>query len=135
KMCPQQFRYITIKTFHSLCTSILRTEAKNIALPADFVVYDDSDCLGLIKGIFRLSKDRDIQDKFSQISDCKTKASHLQLSPNYPLEKLFAPLTPDLRPLTTRERSYIQTFPDNFIFVGSKTDLEQMIGNAVPVKL
>ncbi|MFM6505110.1 MAG: UvrD-helicase domain-containing protein, partial [Dolichospermum sp.] len=25
KMCPQQFRYITIKTFHSLCTSILRT--------------------------------------------------------------------------------------------------------------
>ena len=34
-----------------------------------------------------------------------------------------------------RERSYLQTFPDNFIFAGSKTDLEQMIGNAVPVKL
>ena len=46
-----------------------------------------------------------------------------------------APVTPDLRPLTTRERSYIQTFPDDFIFVGSKTDLEQMIGNAVPIKL
>lgn len=46
-----------------------------------------------------------------------------------------APVTPDLRPLTTRERSYIQTFPENFIFAGSKTDLEQMIGNAVPVKL
>jgi hypothetical protein len=35
----------------------------------------------------------------------------------------------------SRERSYLQTFPDNFIFAGSKTDLEQMIGNAVPVKL
>ncbi|MEA5579846.1 DNA cytosine methyltransferase [Nodularia harveyana UHCC-0300] len=46
-----------------------------------------------------------------------------------------APLTPSSRPLTTRERSYIQTFPDDFIFTGSKTDLEQMIGNAVPVKL
>jgi DNA (cytosine-5)-methyltransferase 1 len=46
-----------------------------------------------------------------------------------------AELTPDLRPLTTRERSYIQSFPDDFIFAGSKTDLEQMIGNAVPVKL
>lgn len=40
-----------------------------------------------------------------------------------------------LRPLTTVERSYIQTFPKNFIFNGSKTDLEQVIGNAVPVKL
>ncbi|MBK1987550.1 DNA cytosine methyltransferase [Sphaerospermopsis aphanizomenoides BCCUSP55] len=46
-----------------------------------------------------------------------------------------APVKPDLRSLTTIERSYIQTFPENFIFAGSKTDLEQMIGNAVPVKL
>lgn len=44
-------------------------------------------------------------------------------------------VTPDLRPLTTIERSYIQTFPEDFIFEGSKTDLEQMIANAVPVKL
>jgi DNA (cytosine-5)-methyltransferase 1 len=40
-----------------------------------------------------------------------------------------------LRPLTTIERSYLQTFPDDFIFRGTKTDLEQVIGNAVPVKL
>ena len=40
-----------------------------------------------------------------------------------------------VRPLTTIERSYIQTFPKKFIFEGSKSDLEQMIGNAVPVKL
>ena len=40
-----------------------------------------------------------------------------------------------VRPLTTKERSMIQTFPENFIFVGGKSDLEQMIGNAVTVKL
>jgi DNA (cytosine-5)-methyltransferase 1 len=40
-----------------------------------------------------------------------------------------------VRPLTTIERSYIQTFPKGFVFQGSKSDLEQMIGNAVPVKL
>ncbi|MCD7710876.1 MAG: DNA cytosine methyltransferase [Porphyromonadaceae bacterium] len=40
-----------------------------------------------------------------------------------------------VRPLTTRERSMIQTFPENFIFMGGKSDMEQMIGNAVPVKL
>ena len=44
-------------------------------------------------------------------------------------------ITDQLRPLTTIERSYIQTFPKDFIFSGSKTDLEQVIGNAVPVKL
>jgi DNA (cytosine-5)-methyltransferase 1 len=41
----------------------------------------------------------------------------------------------NLRPLTTIERSCLQTFPKNFIFEGTKTNLEQMIGNAVPVKL
>lgn len=41
-----------------------------------------------------------------------------------------------LRPLTTIERSYLQTFPKYFKWgKTSKTDLEQMIGNAVPVKL
>lgn len=41
----------------------------------------------------------------------------------------------NIRPLTTIERSYIQTFPKNFKFFGNKTDLEQIIGNAVPVNL
>jgi DNA (cytosine-5)-methyltransferase 1 len=40
-----------------------------------------------------------------------------------------------VRPLTTKERSLIQTFPPNFILTGTKSNLEQMIGNAVPVKL
>ncbi len=40
-----------------------------------------------------------------------------------------------IRSLTTLERSYIQTFPKDFIFEGNKTEVEQMIGNAVPVNL
>lgn len=40
-----------------------------------------------------------------------------------------------LRSLTTQERARIQTFPDSFQFPGSKTDVEQVVGNAVPVKL
>ncbi len=41
----------------------------------------------------------------------------------------------NVRALTTIERSYIQTFPKDFEFEGTKSNLEQMIGNAVPVKL
>lgn len=44
-------------------------------------------------------------------------------------------LTPDIRSLTPQERSWIQTFPRDFIWEGSKTNLNQAIGNAVPVKL
>lgn len=40
-----------------------------------------------------------------------------------------------IRPLTTQERSMIQTFPKDFRFIGTKTGMEQMIGNAVPVNL
>ena len=37
--------------------------------------------------------------------------------------------------LSTLERSLIQTFPPNYKWCGNKTDMEQMIGNAVPVNL
>jgi DNA (cytosine-5)-methyltransferase 1 len=40
-----------------------------------------------------------------------------------------------VRALTVKERSYVQTFPKEFIFEGPKTHLNQMIGNAVPVEL
>jgi DNA (cytosine-5)-methyltransferase 1 len=44
--------------------------------------------------------------------------------------------TPTLRPLTTHERSQIQTFPEKFDWNDlSKANAEQLIGNAVPVKL
>ncbi len=50
-------------------------------------------------------------------------------------KKDSAPINGAVRPLTTIERAMIQTFPENFVWEGKKTDLEQMIGNAVPVKL
>jgi DNA (cytosine-5)-methyltransferase 1 len=44
-------------------------------------------------------------------------------------------LDTSIRALTTLERALIQTFPPNFKWSGNKTETEQMIGNAVPVKL
>lgn len=45
------------------------------------------------------------------------------------------PVENGVRALTTHERALIQTFPASYVWDGSKTDMEQMIGNAVPVKL
>ena len=47
-----------------------------------------------------------------------------------------SPLTPDIRILTPEERSWVQTFPRTFQWgERSKTNMNQAIGNAVPVKL
>lgn len=45
------------------------------------------------------------------------------------------PVTDNVRSLSTYERSRIQTFPKDFKWDGTKTNIEQLIGNAVPVKL
>lgn len=45
------------------------------------------------------------------------------------------PVSPDIHALTTSERALIQTFPPDFKWIGNKTEVEQMIGNAVPVNL
>lgn len=46
-----------------------------------------------------------------------------------------SPINENVRALTTLERALIQTFPATYRWDGTKTDVEQMIGNAVPVKL
>lgn len=44
-------RALTVGTFHATCARILRREATHAGLPADFVIYDAEDQLGLMKSI------------------------------------------------------------------------------------
>jgi len=46
-----------------------------------------------------------------------------------------APVSDQIRPLTTKERSILQTFPKSWDISGGKAEVEQIIGNAVPVKM
>lgn len=61
---------------------------------------------------------------------------------NRPIPENYTPHSADksknikvVRALTSKERSFIQTFPNGFVFTGTKSAIEQMIGNAVPVKM
>lgn len=67
---------------------------------------------------------------------CTIRSVNRPIPSNYSIHP--ADKTNDLskvRPLTTKERSYIQTFPEWFKFIGKQSAIEQAIGNAVPVKM
>jgi DNA helicase-2/ATP-dependent DNA helicase PcrA len=66
-----------VSTFHAFCARILRREAGAIGLRRDFVIYDTSDQLSVVK---RVLKDLQIDESFlqpraalSRISQCKNR--------------------------------------------------------------
>lgn len=86
---------------------------------------------------FRVPRSYNRRGVFSIYEPCQTVRgvdrpipSGYKGHPSDPVE-----IGPQVRALTVLERSYVQTFPKTFKFAGTKTNLNQMIGNAVPVKL
>lgn len=62
-----------ISTFHALCARLLRREATAIGLPRDFVIYDSTDQVSLIKQVF---KELQIDDSLVQPRMALSKISH-----------------------------------------------------------
>jgi DNA helicase-2/ATP-dependent DNA helicase PcrA len=62
-----------MSTFHALCARLLRREATAIGLPRDFVIYDSSDQLALVKQIL---KDFQIDDSVVPPRQALSKISH-----------------------------------------------------------
>ena len=94
------------------------------------------DSLG-IKGYYRHPRNYSRRGIFSIDEPAPTiRGVNRPIPPGYQVHKNDAVKDLSLvRPLTTIERSLIQTFPSSFKFKGTKTNLEQIIGNAVPVNL
>ena len=78
------------------------------------------------------SRNHMFKDKYFKLKETevsKTITSHMKMDCNMYIH----PNQP--RGLSPREASRIQTFPDNFIFMGANNTWYAQIGNAVPVKL
>ena len=86
---------------------------------------------------FRIPTNYGKRAVFSVDEPCKTiRAVDRPIPRNYKKHP-HDPVDPHqgVRVLTTMERASVQTFPSDFQFNGTKTNLNHMIGNAVPVKL
>lgn len=94
------------------------------------------DSLG-IEYYFRVPRSYSRRGVFSIYEPCQTiRGVDRPIPPGYlghPSDPVK--IGPNVRPLTVKERSMVQTFPEDFVFSGKKTNLNQMIGNAVPVNL
>ncbi|WP_188049341.1 DNA cytosine methyltransferase [Flavobacterium sp. GP15] len=78
------------------------------------------------------SRNHMFKDKYFKLKETevsKTMTSHMKMDCNMYIH----PTQP--RGLSPREASRIQTFPDDFIFMGANNTWYAQIGNAVPVKL
>lgn len=100
-------------------------------------IYDYlGDSLG-VEYYFRIPRSYNRRAIFSIYEPCQTiRGVDRPIPPNYkkhPQDPVD--IGPLVRALTPKERSYIQTFPEDFIFEENRTNTNQMIGNAVPVKL
>ena len=78
------------------------------------------------------SRNHMFKDKYYKLNErevCKTITSHMKFDCNMYIH----PSQP--RGLSPREAARVQTFPDDFVFMGSNNTWYAQIGNAVPVKL
>ena len=115
----------------------LQDELDRNLVTQPMTMYDYfGDSLG-VEYYFRVPRSYNRRGIFSIHEPCQTiRGVDRPIPPGYtghPSDPV--PLVPNVRALTVLERSYVQTFPRDFVFTGNKTDLNQMIGNAVPVKL
>jgi DNA helicase-2/ATP-dependent DNA helicase PcrA len=97
-------REVAVRTFHELCAYLLRAEAREIGLPADFVIYDDEDAQELVREVFdikRATADQKARNQLTQklyadLVDAKQDAGADLLSLRFPAasvaERVFARL-------------------------------------------
>ena len=78
------------------------------------------------------SRNHIFKDKYYKLNElefCKTITSHMKFDCNMYIHPTQS------RGLSPREAARVQTFPDDFVFMGSNNTWYAQIGNAVPVKL
>jgi DNA helicase-2/ATP-dependent DNA helicase PcrA len=81
---PRQAEQPVVKTFHGLCTTILRSEAKTAGLPSDFTICDEEDSIQILQTV-GVEDTRVARDLYYEIGETKSglKSSELHWPMRY----------------------------------------------------
>lgn len=84
-------------TFHGICVKLLRRDGQAIGVPSNFVIYDESDRLSIIKGICKSKNIDDKQNPPKLVASVISNAKNEMKSPSdmlgearYPSQKIAA---------------------------------------------
>lgn len=69
--CGDAAKHCRIQTFHGLCAWMLRTEARDLGLHPDFVIYDEDDSIELMSECLGPSN-RDASSTYHELADLKS---------------------------------------------------------------
>ena len=72
-LLESEFPRLWLSTFHSFCARMLRREAPLVGLTRDFVIYDSSDQLSVVK---RIMKSLDVDDRITSPRSMLSRISH-----------------------------------------------------------
>lgn len=102
---------IEVKTFHSLCFNIIKSEAKkNTDINTNFIIYDEEDSLTVIKEVFSTStQDKDIKDIIDFIKETRLIYGYVSGSTKRDLKKTLRLLKTD----TKRLKSFLNAHKKN----------------------
>jgi DNA helicase-2/ATP-dependent DNA helicase PcrA len=73
RLIGEESKGVWLSTFHALCARLLRREAPKIGLSRDFVIYDSSDQVAVVK---QIEKELGIDDKFVPPRQALSRISH-----------------------------------------------------------
>lgn len=98
--CGATAKECRIQTFHGLCAWILRMEARDLGLPADFVIYDEQDSIDLLRQCLSgtdLSPDAAFWQLSQMKADCPNGSLTLSQIPQLDTSCLAGPFRKAIR--------------------------------------
>lgn len=99
--CNRRGKDVVISTFHALCAWMLRTEAKRVGIPTDFVIFDEQDSIGILCDLAPDRGEREAREIYDVISRRKTDAKDSTLRSSLSTDQLFASLSEEIRRMAT----------------------------------
>lgn len=88
---PEYVSKVMLRTFHGFCAHLLRSEARQVGLPADFLVYDEEDCAQLLREIAGGSlEEKDARRLCADLQDLKSRTGRERTRLDCAARELFS---------------------------------------------